>query len=330
MKTNKKKYDTIAICNALMDIEIKVTEAEFAKLGFTKGSMSLVTPDKSHQLLKHFANKAKRYSSGGSVGNTMYAMSKFGSKVAAVGVVGDDEFGRRYRADFKKAGVDFLGVTGSGSNGVCIVFITPDAARTLVTTLGCAADFTPEIVQAALEHSTRSIYIESYLLTSEKNIALLRELAKAAERRRLAVILSDSDAFCVEMFPAIYETFFRSAKIFFANADQFKAIAGYNRDAEVDIEKLFHRYAGRTRRPKLFVVTHSSQGAFLSLKVGKDVRKVHVPAGKVKVVDSNGAGDGFAAGVMSEYFKGASITAMGKRGNKVAARIITRFGARYR
>lgn len=325
----KRKYDTVAICNALVDIEIKVTEDEFKKLPYPKGSMTLVNNQESNAVLEKFKNKSKRINSGGSVGNTVYAMAKLGRKAAVIVNVGNDEYGKKYQQSYQRVGVDFFGKKWDKPTGKCLVLITPDTVRTMVTTLGCASNFTEELLEMVYSVSSKSIYLESYLLAGDKNIKLLTQMVTRLKKRGRKVILSDSDWFGIKRAPTIYSRLFRQVDIFFSNADQFRGMCGFQFDDTMDVEKQFYRYVAMKKRPQLLVVTHSDQGAYLS-KVGRGkARHVHIPAQKVKVVDTNGAGDGFAAGVLTEYFQGSSITRMGKKGTEIAARIISRFGARY-
>src|SRR5918911_179927 len=118
-----KEFHLIGLGNSLVDILLELTDAEFAPLGFEKGTMRLT----EHE---------PRLVSGGSVANSVIACSQLGGRGAFIGCVGDDRYGLHYTEEFTELGIDFANAPLVGeTTGTCVSIITPDAERTMRTCL---------------------------------------------------------------------------------------------------------------------------------------------------------------------------------------------------
>ena len=335
----KEHYDIIAIGNPLMDVEITISEQQFSDLKLIKNSMTLVPKSVREEYLAQFP-EVQKHSSGGSVANTLYDLAKMdealngstGSNnfaLALAGFIADDDLGKSYRNELKKAGVDFLLPPLAGENdhtGTSIIFVTPDAKRTMRTTLGCASTLLRDKIDFNVFERAKLIYLEGYILNSPNNLAVVREIVASIRRRDILLAISCSDAFCVLNEPAIFKELLQEADIFFANEEEAKAILSYPRDKEIPLKDLVEeisRYPQR-KASALKVITASEKGSYL-IKSGEIV---HLPAKKVNVVDTTGAGDAFAAGILYGWFKDFSLREMGELATKWASQVITKLGAR--
>ena len=99
-----KEFQLYGLGNALVDIFIDVPDADFAALGFERGSMRLVGPDEQNALLGRFQGRERRLVSGGSVANSVIAFSQLGGEAAFLGCVGDDRYGLFYKTEFDELG----------------------------------------------------------------------------------------------------------------------------------------------------------------------------------------------------------------------------------
>jgi sugar/nucleoside kinase (ribokinase family) len=91
-----KEYHVCGLGNAIVDIFVEISDEEFAALGFERGSMRLVDPDEQRRLLERFHDREPRLVSGGSVANSVIALSQLGGEAAFIGCVGDDRYGLFY------------------------------------------------------------------------------------------------------------------------------------------------------------------------------------------------------------------------------------------
>src|SRR5947199_3453166 len=106
---SQKRSRPYAVCglgNALVDIRLELDDAEFAALGFERGTMRLVDHAEQQLLLERFHGRGPRLVSGGSVANSVIACSQLGGRGAFIGCVGDDRYGLFYKTEFDELHLD--------------------------------------------------------------------------------------------------------------------------------------------------------------------------------------------------------------------------------
>src|SRR5260370_10808037 len=127
-----KEFAVCGLGNALVDIFLDLTDAEVAGLGFEKASMRLVEAPEQKRLLERFHEREPRLVSGGSVANSIIALSQLGAPAAFIGCVGDDRYGLFYEKEFQELGIEIGNPILVGeATGTCLCLITPDAERTM-------------------------------------------------------------------------------------------------------------------------------------------------------------------------------------------------------
>ena len=132
------KYHVYGIGNALVDMEYEVEPEDLSKLRIDKGVMTLV--DEAHQIeiMAHLDGCHHAKACGGSAANSVIALSQFGGRGFYSCKVADDALGHFYLEDLIANGVDTNrhGEREKGHTGRCVVLVTPDTDRTMVTYLG--------------------------------------------------------------------------------------------------------------------------------------------------------------------------------------------------
>src|SRR6476620_7103720 len=137
---HSKDFAVCGLGNALVDIFVDLTETDLAPLGLERGTMRLVDPAEQQGLLKHLHARDPRLVSGGSVANSVIALSQLGGKGAFIGCVGDDRYGLHYTEEFTQLGIDIGNPVIVGENtGTSVCLITPDAERTMRTCLAVSS-----------------------------------------------------------------------------------------------------------------------------------------------------------------------------------------------
>ena len=154
-------YDLVGIGNALVDIEVQVDDAFIEQASVTKGGMTLSSIEDQNKILESLQSKPKKISSGGSAANTVHGASVVGAKSYYLGRVANDAHGKHYTEDMKSCGVGFSGpgadVEGTGT---CVILITPDTERTMLTNLGVSSSLHPENVDETIVKNSRGVYVE--------------------------------------------------------------------------------------------------------------------------------------------------------------------------
>lgn len=311
------RYDVYGVGNALVDIQVQV-EAEFlARHGLDKGIMTLVTARTQKELLALLSGCPLQTSPGGSACNTMVGLANFGGRASYAGKVGDDEHGAFFQKALTEVGIESAVARGHGVTGTCLVMITPDADRTMQTCLAASIELDEDDIQSGIIKDSSYVYVEGYLWDSPGPKRASRKAMELARHHGVPVAYTYSDPFCVK----------RSAEDF-RNLSQFSVDLVFCNEEEARMLTANPDRAQACREiaswgPTVFM-TAGPDGAYYAR--GKE--QGHIPPFKVHAIDTNGAGDLFAGGVLYGLTHGLSLADAGKLGSYAAARVVTLLGPR--
>jgi sugar/nucleoside kinase (ribokinase family) len=314
----QQRFDVYGIGNAIVDTEVRVEDLLIASHGLRKGYMSLVSADSQAELLAGLDGYARRAAAGGSAANTMVGVAQFGGTAFFTAKVGTDMDGALYRESMAEAGVGFDVDGHDGApTGTCLVLVTPDGERTMQTSLGASADLTPADVDPARITRAQLLYVEGYLFGSPTGTEAAWTAMRAAKEAGVGVALSLSDPGMVEAFGEQFRTAVREyADIVFCNEHEARIYAGADsREAAL---------TGVAADAAMVFMTTGADGCVV--QAGAQVEAVAGHA--VQVVDTTGAGDVFAAGVLYGLTHAHSPADAARLGVFASARIVTHFGPR--
>jgi sugar/nucleoside kinase (ribokinase family) len=144
-----KKFDVTAIGNAIVDVIAQADDSLLAAHNLPKGAMNLIDAAMAEKL--YGVMGAGKEASGGSAGNTIAGIAMLGGKTAYIGKVADDQLGQIFTHDIRAAGVtyDTPPLTGGLPTARSLIFVTPDAQRTMQTFLGACTQLGPEDINLA-------------------------------------------------------------------------------------------------------------------------------------------------------------------------------------
>jgi sugar/nucleoside kinase (ribokinase family) len=313
-----REFDVIGLGNSLVDILLELTDEEFAPLAFERGTMRLVDPPDQQRLIAAFADHEPRLVSGGSVANSVIACSQLGGRGAFVGCVGDDRYGLHYAGEFEALGIEFANPPLLGeTTGTCVSIITPDAERTMRTSLAVSSHLAARHVPAARVAAAEWLFVEGYVFANPSTGQhAIREAVRAAKAGGTKVALTCSDAFVPQVFGDPFREALAQSDLLFCNATEAVAVAG-----GADAAEAFARL--KTLVPAA-VVTDGPNGAFLRFGGAEH----HVPAFPCKPVDLTGAGDMFAGAFLYGVTHGVAPEKAARAANFLAMKVITQYGAR--
>jgi sugar/nucleoside kinase (ribokinase family) len=312
------KYDVTAIGNAIVDVLAHAEDKFLVEQKLAKGAMSLIDPPTADRL--YGLMNAGVEASGGSAANTIAGLAGLGGKGAFIGKVADDKLGQAFTHDIRAAGVAFdtAALKGGNSTARCLIFVTPDAQRTMQTFLGACVELGPEDVEEDKIANSQVVYLEGYLFDPPRAKEAFFKAAEIAKKAGTKVSLTLSDAFCVGRYRAEFLDLIKNhVDILFANEAEITSLF------EVDnFDKALQQIRGMC---EIAALTRSEKGSVVVK--GDEVHVVDAEKG-VKVIDTTGAGDAYAAGFLYAYTQGKGLAQAGKLGGMLAAEIISHYGAR--
>ncbi len=313
-------FDVVGVGNAIVDVLASVSDAFLDQYGIAKGAMTLIDADRAAELTKAFP--PGELVAGGSAANTLAGVASFGARGAYMGKVADDMLGDAFETETRAIGVSYATARHTGGEGTarCLIAVSPDAQRSMSTFLGCSSMFSPADLDPDVIRAAAITFMEGYLFDREdakRAFVQAAEIARAAGRKT-AITLSDT--FCVDRHrDSFLHLITHHMDIVFANEAELLALF-----QETDFERALGQLRGRA---EVAAVTRSEKGSIL-LRGDDTVVVTAAPA--PTVIDTTGAGDLYAAGVLTGLARGQDLGDCGRLGSIAAAEVISHVGPRPR
>ena len=310
--------DVVGIGNAIVDAVAEADDSLLAREDLPKGSMTLIDGARADALRARMGAAVEVC--GGSAANTMVGVARLGGAAGYVGKVRDDAAGAVFRCDIEAAGVSFP--TPAAADGAatarCLVFVTPDAQRTMTTYLGACVELGPADIDPDFIARARLLYMEGYLWDPPAAKAAFRKALGIAHAAGGRVCLSLSDSFCVDRHRAeLRDLVANHIDVLFANEDEAMSLYEVGDfDTALAAARSDCAVAALTRSAKGSVV--AGEGAVHAIEAA--------PVGRV--VDTTGAGDLYAAGFLSGLARGFDLARCGRLAALTAGEILGHYGAR--
>lgn len=310
--------EVVGVGNAIVDVLVTTSDQFVDQQGLAKGSMTLIDADRAAELYGLLGNEAVR-ASGGSAANTVAGVASFGGSASYIGKVNDDDLGRFFADDMNSIGVRFGQSPASGgpATAMCVVLVTPDAQRTMSTYLGVSALLEPHDVDPGMIAGASLLFCEGYLWDVDSAKHAIRKAMDLASAGGTRVSLTLSDTFCIERHHQEFlDLVDGPVDVLFANRAELTTLY----DAELD-----DAVCRLAKTVDLAFVTLSEMGSLI-VSQGE---VIEVPAEPVaEVVDTTGAGDQYAAGVLYGLARGLPLPEVGRLGSLAAAEVISHMGPR--
>lgn len=311
------RFDILGIGNAIVDILAEVDDGFLAEQGMIKGSMELIDAGRTDALYALMPPAVQ--TSGGSVANTAAVAAQMGARSAFIGVVADDQFGGVFRHDITASGVHYPtpAAIPAQPTARCLILVTPDGQRTMNTFLGVSSTLSPPHLDAALIADAAISYLEGFLFYVPESQAACLAAARIAHDAGRRIAISLSDFLCVERNRDAFRAMVRDhTDILFANERELAALTGLD-----DFEAAAEVVRGQV---EIAALTRGEHGSVIF----RGAERVAVAAEPAMVVDTTGAGDAYAAGLMAGLVAGEPLAVCGRWGARAAAETISRMGAR--
>lgn len=251
---------------------------------------------------------------GGSAANVAVGISRLGHSSGFVGVVGTDHFGEMLSEGLKRENVDtsYL-VKIEGSSGMVFGATNPVGERILYSSEGVSSKFDRSLIPVEYIQKTRFLHLTSMI--GEKAIDAL-EFASGIACGNNTKVIFDPGSILAEKGLAALRGILRNCHIVMPNRTEAGMLTGLEGK---DAGKKILEYG-----PEAVIITEGSKG---SLSITRDSIK-DIPALKSRVVDTTGAGDSFAAGLISALLENKGLEEATEFASLVASISVARMGAR--
>ena len=311
--------DVYGVGNAIVDVIAEVDDKFLSELALEKGNMTLIDDIHMAQLEDKLRSAPKKIMSGGSAANTVFAVQAFGGSTAYACMISNDRNGKHFFRDFSDSGISMSNssIVKEGATGQCLVLVTPDAERTMATNLGVSANLTNYCIDEKTLSESKTLYLEGYLATSEKNTGVALQAREIAVKAGAEVALTLSDASILGPFRSAFESFIgKGVEILFCNEQECLTWCGTDRiDLAINEMRDF---------AKEIYITLGAKGSIAVSSVGvEEVATDHVVA-----VDTNGAGDMYAGACLFARTQKMTAKECALFANKCAGTIVQEYGAR--
>ena len=252
--------------NALIDIEITISEEELVSLGIKKGSMVHISANQKNTWLKQFHNNIVSKQPGGSIANSLYAASTEGALCSFSCSLGKDKEGKNFIDGFDIRRTKVFSSLSKKPTGMCFIFITPDGERTMASNLSANEDLSPENLNKPALTKSNWLVFDAFSVCTSNGFKTAKEALKIAKKNQLKIAFGLADVNVIK-----------------SNLSDINWVLDQKIDLVVGNEielKLLHKTT------KIYGDTLCSLGS-----KGAKFNQINIKTQKVSITNTNGAGD---------------------------------------
>ena len=304
----------LGIGNAIIDVICKVDDQYLIDNELIKSTMKLVDENEFQKLLSTL--KVTETISGGSVANSIVGLSQLGNSVGFIGKVNDDALGKKYEEGLIRENVKYFYNKEKEiiPTGTCLILITPDSERTMITFLGIAGKISEKDIDENTIKKSEMIFLEGYLWDEGEPKSAFNKAILLSNNKAMSL----SDQFCVERHKEDFLNLVTNKlDVIFANEQEIMSL--------IDAKNFKDVMEFGKKLGKLLVITRGEKGS-IAIKNQEIIECKSNP--NLKIVDLTGAGDLFAAGFLHGFINNVKTKECLKKGTEMSSKIIQRFGAR--
>ena len=327
----------LGLGNPLLDITV-YTDTSFLKRYGLEANNAIIATDK-HQEMFHdmVENMQPSYIAGGATQNSIRVAQWLLQTPRATtffGGVGDDSFRHILEEKAAEVGVKICYQVHPGKRtGVCGAIITGED-RSLVSELGAAELFTEEYLHQEdnwnYVEKARFYYIGGFVVPVSPEAVL--SIARHSAGHRKTLVMNLHATFLAKHFADPSLGLMQYVDILFGNGDEaaeFSKHMGFNTS---NIKEMAAKTAALPKanpdRPRMVVFTRGKQSTIIS--VGGDVMEIPVdPVDPKLIKDTNGCGDSFVGGFLSQLAQGRPLEKCIECGSYAAKVVIQNYGCTF-
>eukprot|EP01023_Acetabularia_acetabulum_P027410 TRINITY_DN2595_c0_g1_i1.p1 TRINITY_DN2595_c0_g1~~TRINITY_DN2595_c0_g1_i1.p1 ORF type:complete len:373 (+),score=83.12 TRINITY_DN2595_c0_g1_i1:39-1157(+) len=329
----------LGLGNPLLDISANVDQAFLDKYEI-KMNDQILAEEKHVPMFEELSAKSDvAYIAGGATQNSIRVaqwMLQVQGATSYIGCVGQDKYADKMKEVAESSGVNVQYMidssTATGTCGCCIMA----GERSLVANLAAANNYKIDHVQEAenwkLVEDASVFYMAGFFITV--SIETIMAVAEHACQNDKILCMNISAPFIMQV-PIFKERFMQALPYMdylFGNETEAVAFAEAQGWETKDISEIVLKIARMPKqngyRCRTVVITQGAEATIVAQN-GKVERFPVVPLAKDLLVDTNGAGDAFVGGFLSQLVVGKSVGEACRAGNYAATVVIQRSGCTY-
>lgn len=301
-------FDVVCVGNALVDITVNVPDSFVLGVGLRKGTMTLAGDITQKFALSSIKDIESHLSTGGSASNVALNVACLGGKSSFIGKVGSDVHGSFFESTLSERGVvPKLAKSIDLATGSAIALITPDAERTFSTHLGASA--TLSSVDVSSVPKSKFFHVEAYLLEDPFLRKLVFSLVDKAKSQGAKISFDLSDPSLIERIKPVILEFLNSVDVVFANEAEAKEFTG---ESDIAAARALSNLC------EIAVVKLGEQGSVIV----SGNEQIAIKPEVVVPLNTNGAGDAYAAGFLFALSKDLDLQVAGNIASFVAREVV--------
>ncbi|HMF30604.1 MAG TPA: carbohydrate kinase family protein [Candidatus Lokiarchaeia archaeon] len=309
-------YDVIAIGSACLDIVEEISDIMEIRIRDRRGEEKLYTAIESSTKLNV---KNVRYLPGGSAANICCDTALFMFRNTYVGKLGEDNSGDIIFQDLLTRNVvtDHVIRTEEAGTAVSIILMVGGRKdRSILSYKGANDMLTPEDIPEDIFQEGR-VFVWTSLTTENATNAILKGIDLAKQNGM--VVFGAPSMSIIMGTPDKAKQIISQTDILSFNEEELTALVGEAKTVYQQIEMVHEMGV------KVVSVTLGSKGSILS----NGYKVVETSTYEVDVVDTTGAGDAFASGILVSHLAGEPIEEMAKFASAMASMKISTWGSRF-
>jgi len=258
--------------------------------------------------------------SPGGTANIAVGISKLGGKSAFIGEVGDDYFGEIFIKDLEANEVlNGVSISKTKRTGIAFTLVLPGGERYFIVDRGANTSLLFEDIDLQLIQNSSFIYFTGFSLQERDTSQTIQKVIEEASKKRVAIVFNPGAPNLAEEFRDTFlNTIRRYVDMLILNNSEGRYLAGCDRESEIMRFLL-------SQDLKRVVLTMGNRGSIVATKD----KMYQIDAHALKVVDTTGAGDAYAAGFIYGLIKGWKEETAGKFASKIAGEIVGQIGPRF-
>lgn len=314
-KPEKRRNSLFTLGHSCIEYFANVDDQFLKNLSLNKGDIN--DPNKIEVLRKLLKPEEITMACGSVESNTACGYSLLGFPASFSGSIGNDYNGNFFRDDLIKHGVvPYLSVV-EGNTSIIYTLITPDKERTFICRYGEYQGIKAE--ELPLNPIASSAFFHSCAYAIDRHLEALEMAIEHSRKNKVKVSFDVASAGFINRHGNKIEEIISNTDILFINEEEAAAF-GF-KDPFTAIENFCEKY-----NISLIAFKMGKKGSILS--TGQKNETIYIPAYKVNEVNTSGAGDSYAAGLLHSIAKGHNLLTAGRIASYYASRTVMKLSSR--